>query len=135
MLMKGGSVACWGQNDSGELGDGSTFSSSTPVAVQGLTGVTAIVGGWGHSCALKDDATVVCWGKNTSGQLGDASKTNASMPVGVKGLSSVKAITAGNDHTCALKVDGGKDRTGGRQGTGQGPGHCRRRLAHLRGQG
>ena len=106
-LAADGTVSCWGMDDSGELGNGlvTTSATSTPVPVVGLSGVTAITAGGGHTCALTGDRTVHCWGDNSAGQLGDGTTTNSATPVSVVGLSGVTAITAGFGHTCALTAD------------------------------
>jgi alpha-tubulin suppressor-like RCC1 family protein len=101
-----GTVWAWGNNASGQLGDGSTIDRYSPVAVLGLTGVTAVSAGGAHSLALKSDGTVWAWGSNTSGQLGDGSTTDRLAPVQVGGLSGVTAIAAGTDFSMALKNDG-----------------------------
>src|SRR5208283_1041006 len=68
-----GTAWTWGYNNYGELGNGSTTSSATPVQVSGISGVVAVAGGWGHSLALKSDGTVWAWGFNGDGELGDGS--------------------------------------------------------------
>jgi alpha-tubulin suppressor-like RCC1 family protein len=66
-------VWCWGDNDSGQLGNGMTEvgPTETPTPVAGLTGVQALSAGAAHTCALRSDRTVWCWGTDSSGQLGD----------------------------------------------------------------
>jgi hypothetical protein len=106
-VRQDGSIWAWGNNALGQLGDGSTANRSTPVQVQGLSGVKAVSGSTGgHSVALKLDGTVWAWGYNFFGQLGDGSETNRSTPVQVQGLSGVMAISAGLGHTLAVKQDG-----------------------------
>lgn len=75
---------CWGRNDFGELGNGSTTQSAMPVMVSGIGNATAVVGGEYHSCAI-DGGQVKCWGLNNWGQLGDGSITDRAVPVLVAG--------------------------------------------------
>ena len=83
-LKNDGTVLAWGLNSSGQLGDGTTTDSYTPVQVSGLTDGIAISAGDLHTVALKNDGTVWAWGLNHSGQLGDGTTIGRNTPVQVK---------------------------------------------------
>lgn len=102
-----GQAYCWGDNSQGELGDGSTMSSLTPVAVAGSLDLVALSGSGYQSlplfgCALTRAGTAYCWGGNSWGQLGDGSTAGSSRPVPVAGDLQFGTIGTGSAHTCAL---------------------------------
>ncbi len=116
-LISDGTVRCWGRNQSGQLGNGTTNNSETPVTVEGvggigtLSGASSITVGANHACALVSGG-VDCWGLNDHGQLGnDDLGDNSSSPVRVLGpggasfLSGVTEISGGRMHVCVLRDD------------------------------
>jgi alpha-tubulin suppressor-like RCC1 family protein len=126
-LLSNGTVWAWGENQFGQLGQGGTAGPSTcdgmpcgrvPVAVTGLTNVTAIAAGGDHALALLSNGTVMAWGLNSDGQLGDGTSTGPSTscldqapcdptpaPVTTatgSPLGNVEAIAAGDAFSLAL---------------------------------
>jgi alpha-tubulin suppressor-like RCC1 family protein len=122
-LRATGTIGCWGANNAGQLGNGQTADSSTPVAVTGITDAKAITAERDTSCALRAGGRVACWGANDSGQLGIGTTAGpqvcgqaprvacSTVPVAVSGLADATAIDAGglveNDHVCAAEASGG----------------------------
>ena len=102
----GGTVSCWGAGTSGQLGNGSTNSSSAPVTVSNISNAVSVSAGAGHACARLVDLTVACWGRNDFGQLGNANAatTNSSVPVVVDGITSAGGVSAGGTHSCAVII-------------------------------
>lgn len=106
-LLDDGSVRCWGANDFGQLGDGTTIERVSPVSVDlGGTAASGVSAGESHTCAILDDDSVKCWGDNSNGQLGDGTTTTRNTPVSVSfGGSGVHQISAGSYHTCSIMLD------------------------------
>ena len=117
-VISGGSADCWGRNNYGQLGDGTTTQRTAPVQVHGignvgyLAGVASISSGLSHTCAAASDGTATCWGRNNYGQLGDGTTTQRTSPRQVHGignvgnLAGVATISAGMYHTCSVGTDG-----------------------------
>lgn len=105
VVIKDGTINCWGRNNFGQLGNGTTEDSSIPVHVHGITNAVFVAVGVFHSCALLADGTVKCWGYNAYSQLGDRTFKNSHVPVLVKGLSEATAITSGGGHNCVVIRD------------------------------
>lgn len=117
--LKGdGTVWCWGDNYTGQLGEGFATPVAAPLQVEGLSGVEDIAVGSGFTCALLSDETVACWGSNAYGQLGDGLDTDNPVPTVIPGLTGVKSIGAGLAHACALHT-GGTVTCWGSNSTGQ----------------
>nr|BFE69136.1 hypothetical protein GCM10020092_024370 [Actinoplanes digitatis] len=74
---------CWGASSLGELGDGSSTSRSTPVAVKSRVSFTQVSAGISHTCGLGGDARAYCWGVGLSGELGNGDTRIRSTPVAV----------------------------------------------------
>jgi len=133
VVLNTGSVDCWGQNNDGQLGNGTTTDSDVPAAVSGLGGVTAVTAGEFHSCAILAGGALRCWGENADGQVGDGTTTTRITPVPVSGLSGgVTQVSAGATHTCALvttpatMIECWGDGRWGELGDGVGTGHPNR---------
>lgn len=105
-LLSNGTVACWGRNEHGQIGDGTTTDRHAPVPVPGLSGVKEIALGLDFTCALVSSGAVLCWGHDVAGQLGDGSSTDRHTPTLVRGLMTASHISAGYLHACAVLVNG-----------------------------
>ena len=115
-LLDNDEVKCWGRNDVGELGDGTTTASNSPPSSgitfpSGETPVDLTNSGAGiyHYCALLDSGNVSCWGWNLYGQIGDGSNTNRLSPTLTNSLGTGRTasyVTTGFSHTCALLDNG-----------------------------
>jgi alpha-tubulin suppressor-like RCC1 family protein len=97
---------CWGANDQGQLGDGSTVNKPAPVKVQGTAKFVSLVSAIGNTfCGLSDDGKAWCWGNNTSGQLGTGSATvgtSSLAPVNPTGNHIFTSLFQGATTTCGI---------------------------------
>lgn len=135
-LRSGGDVFCWGDNSVGQLGIGSTTSTSVPAQVSGINAnAVQITAGANHTCALLNNFSVFCWGLGNTGQLGvgsvttnDQSVDDCNSGIGAVNVTfckksptavtfpaaiispsaapAVVSISAGEAHTCALSIQG-----------------------------
>ena len=102
-LLDDGSVWAWGNNDSGQLGNGTTVASAFPVQVIGLGRITDVEVGGRHSLAVDEDGNLWAWGNNQFGQLGIGSQTNSSIPI--------KVDAFGSEYPSAFKIAAGENFT------------------------
>jgi alpha-tubulin suppressor-like RCC1 family protein len=93
---------CWGKNDHGQLGDGSTTDRNIPTLVSNVPAFRDIVVGVNHTCGLAADGSAYCWGDNFSGQLGNGSTTASLAAVRVSGSNRFVSLVSGNHHVCGL---------------------------------
>jgi alpha-tubulin suppressor-like RCC1 family protein len=112
-LITSGVGYCWGDNSSGQLGNGTTTNSTTPVPVSGGYSFAMISAGGSHTCGITSflsgspvGGTLYCWGDNTYGQLGNGMMTSSATPVPVSVSSTLSFIfaTAGGSHTCGMAL-------------------------------
>lgn len=101
-------VECWGENNFGQLGDGTTVTRQTAAPVSGLQNVAMVDAGANFACALLYDGTVRCWGGNDNLQCGADVVTNKQLPVAVSGLTDAVAIAVSRDifdpkYACAIR--------------------------------
>ncbi|MFO0713046.1 MAG: hypothetical protein U0353_24540 [Sandaracinus sp.] len=96
-----GAVWCWGRNDRGQVGDGTTAEADAAVRL-GLTDVRQISAGYDFGCARLMTGEVRCWGGNAAGQLGDGTTSPRTAPVTVMGLVGAQTLSSGTGHTCAI---------------------------------
>jgi hypothetical protein len=105
-LTTQGKAYCWGSNEYGQLGDGTTTNDSTPVAVKGdLTFRTLDAGGL-HTCGMTTDGAIYCWGRNNNGQLGDGTTSDRPVPTRVVGGPQLLSLSLGSGYTCGLTAVG-----------------------------
>jgi len=104
-----GAAWCWGRNDYGQLGTGSTSPSyaTTPQRVAGTLAFRSVYAGLYHTCGLTTDGVAYCWGYNYFGQLG-ATPTSVSQatPVAVTGGHTFASLAPGGYFSCGLATDG-----------------------------
>ncbi|MEM7415426.1 MAG: hypothetical protein AAF389_08015 [Gemmatimonadota bacterium] len=105
-LDSSGQATCWGANESGQLGDGTTQDRAAGVQIRTDLRFSVITGGTSHTCGLAGGGVPVCWGRNLSGQLGDGTRNDTALPRMVGGGMEFVDLVAGWNHTCGLTSNG-----------------------------
>ncbi len=103
-ITTGGPAYCWGNNNVGQLGDGTTTSRSLPVAVAGGLMFTSLAVHATHTCGITDDGLAYCWGSTTTASSAPATTSSSNVPVAVASEATFTSIAAGYYHSCALSV-------------------------------
>jgi alpha-tubulin suppressor-like RCC1 family protein len=105
-ITTSGTTLCWGFNDRGQLGNGTTTGGVTPVTVSGGLVFDSLTAGYKHSCGLTAAGAAYCWGDNAYGQLGDGTTTASTAPTAVAGGITFASLSAGFYHTCGITTTG-----------------------------
>ncbi|WP_347357690.1 hypothetical protein [Bdellovibrio sp.] len=106
-IQSHGVMFCWGENGSGQNGDGMASVRSVPIVVDGGEKYQLMDAGiLYHVCGITTTGVLKCWGNNGNGQVGDKSTITKSFPVEVDRGIKYKAVSPGNYHTCGITVDG-----------------------------
>jgi alpha-tubulin suppressor-like RCC1 family protein/protocatechuate 3,4-dioxygenase beta subunit len=121
-LAGDGALSCWGGNDRGQLGDGSSTRRDGAVRIATPEPLAAVASGVSHTCAISQAGAAYCWGSNGSGQLGDGSRTTRTRPARVATTERLTGIAVGASHSCGLAGTGALycwgDNTHGQLGDG-----------------
>ncbi len=106
-LRSDGTIACWGSNSDGQLGQGpgGPWTSEVPIPVPDLTGMRGVCSGYRFSCATKGDRSVVCWGDNSGMKLGFDAAAGSSVPIAVPDIADVELLACGVVRACVIHTD------------------------------
>ena len=97
---------CWGNNEQGQLGDGTTKNKYDPTQINDSADYVSISAGQYHTCAIRqNDSRVLCWGANSYGQLGDGTTDQRTNPAPINDTAAYSAIGAGDDSACGIRAN------------------------------
>src|SRR5262249_23621651 len=105
-LTTTGAAFCWGDNDTGQLGDGTTTPRATPGGVAGGIAFKSIAVANSHVCAIAVSGAAYCWGTGPNGALGDPNQSVHLTPSPAAQGLVFQNIVAGSGYNCALTTDG-----------------------------
>lgn len=105
-IQENGTLWCWGDNNYGKLGNGTSYMSALPVRVGEASDWVAVSAGADHTCGVRGTGTLYCWGSNGEGRLGDGTTEQRMTPVRAGSVDDWVGVATGNYHTCGLHADG-----------------------------
>ena len=103
-LTADGVAYCWGNNNSGQLGNGTTGPTAPLDRVRGTLMFSQLSAGQDHTCGVAD-GKAYCWGANQEGELGDGTRINRTRPKAVTGGLTFKGVSASNQFSCGITSD------------------------------
>lgn len=106
-----GVVSCWGGDDRGQLGIGTTAREAAPTRIGGDVAYNQVAAGIAHTCGVAKNGAAYCWGDNTYGQLGNGQAGDSSTgghlaPTRVGGAHTFRTVAIGTTHSCGLTTSG-----------------------------
>ncbi|PZU88626.1 MAG: hypothetical protein DI529_05360 [Chryseobacterium sp.] len=105
-ISQDGTLWAWGENGSGQLGDGTTTDRTTPVQISTATTWAFIAAGDNHSAAIKTDGTLWTWGNDSYGQLGNGASGSVTSPLQIGSDTNWKEVAVGDRGSLAVKTNG-----------------------------
>jgi alpha-tubulin suppressor-like RCC1 family protein len=105
-LTDQGEAICWGENTSGQVGNGRGGRVLSPAGLRDSLGFTAISAGGDETCGLRQDGTASCWGSNASGVLGSDVTAGSRVPAPALGGAALTMLSLGSGRGCAIRADG-----------------------------
>lgn len=106
LIASTGTTYCWGANNSGQLGTGTTQAVAKPTPIVATVRFASIAAGLSHTCARTSGGAVYCWGDNEHGQIGDGSRDSRDSPTRISLSEGLASITSGSGFSCGLTGEG-----------------------------
>jgi hypothetical protein len=106
LILEGGALHCLGDNQHGELGDGSTLNRAWPVASAAPLTFASVAAGFHFTCGITLDGGTYCWGLGQYGQLGQGTTHDSAAPVRVHGDPGFVQVVAAGSFACGWTADG-----------------------------
>ncbi|UXR66222.1 hypothetical protein EZJ49_08165 [Bdellovibrio bacteriovorus] len=105
-LSMAGEVKCWGLNNNGQLGDGTTNLHDLPAPISGADYYSSLSVSAASACAITSSGALKCWGSNSTGVVGDGTTANRSTPVTIDVGASYNQVSVGGTHACGVTNTG-----------------------------
>jgi alpha-tubulin suppressor-like RCC1 family protein len=105
-ILSSGTLKCWGSNEFGQLGDGTTENRSSPVTIDPGTSYVKVAAGAFHTCGITSLSNLKCWGRNNYGQIGDKTTTTKLTPVTIDGTIKYSTINTLSNFNCGITSTG-----------------------------